>query len=204
MNPLMLLRRNRRPRYSTADWDTWNQAHTLQALGDLTARWLEGTMPYQPLYGGGPAHETRELVPHLAAYNRAGYVTTNSQPAIPAHDGWAQRAWVHGFGTAETADRIEAALLDTDLLVCTTPPGGANPTRICVTIHDDRAWTIGGAISAHDVAEQYGAEVPAALPALLAAWQIEVIDPQWGRNDLLWARLGQALKARNLRPAVAS
>lgn len=175
----------------------WQQASTLAELGELTAQWLEGAVPCLPMYIGGPAPETKPLIPHLAAYNRAGYVTNNSQPGTTAGNGWAQRAWVHGFGTAELANRIENALIDTDLIVCTTPPGGDNPTRICVTANDGRAWTIGGAMRASYLAEQYREEIPAALPALLNAWQIEVIDPQWGRNDLLWDRLDRVLPARS-------
>jgi len=185
-------------------WVAWQQASTLTELGELTAQWLEGTVSCLPMYIGAPAPETKPLIGHLAAYNRRGYVTHQSQPGTPSRDGWAQRAWVHGFGTAELADRIESALLDNDLIVCTTPPGGDNPTRICVTVNDGRAYTIGGAMRASYLAEQYREEIPAALPALLNAWQIEVIDPVWGRNDLLWQRLDRVLPARYAPQAVMS
>ena len=183
-------------------WAAWQQASTLAELGELTAQWLEGAVPCLPMYLGVPAPETKPLIPHLAAYNRCGYLTHQSQPGTPLRNGSAQRAWVHGFGTAELADRIENTLLDSDLIVCTTPPGGDNPTRICVTIDDSRAYTIGGAMRASYLAEQYREEVPVALPALLNAWQIEVIDPQWGRNDLLWGRLDQALSGQPVLLAV--
>lgn len=185
-------------------WAAWQQARTLAQLGQFTAQWLEGATACQPMYLGGPSPETLPLVPQLAAYNRAGFVTDSSQPGSPRRNGWAQRAWVRGFGTAETADRIEAALLDTDLVVGCTPPGGDNPTRICVTIGHDRAWTIGGAMRASYLAEQYCEALPAALPALLNAWQIEVIDPVWGRNDLLWDRVGRALPVSFAALAVVS
>lgn len=185
-------------------WAAWQQAQTLAELGELVAGWLEGATPRLPMYAGGPAPETQPLIPHLAAYNRRGYLTHQSQPGSSMENGWAQRAWVHGFGTAELADRIENALLDTDLIVCTTPPGGDNPTRICVTTSNGRAYTIGGAMSASYLAEQYREEIPAALPALLNAWQIEVIDPAWGRNDLLWQRLDQVLPGQFVPQAVMS
>lgn len=181
-------------------WVAWQHAQTLTELGELVANWLEGNDPHQPMYIGTPAPETQPLVPHLAAYNRRGFITHQSQPGSPLKNGWAQRAWVHGFGTADLADRIENALIDTDLIVCTTPPGGDNPTRICVTIGCGRAYTTGGAMRASYLAEQYRDEIPAALPALLNAWQIEVIDPQWGRNDLLWGRLDQVMPAFWLSP----
>jgi hypothetical protein len=176
-------------------WVAWQQARTLAELGELTAQWLEGATPQRPMYIGAPDPETKPLIPHLVGYNRRGYLTDQSQPGSPLENGWAQRAWVHGFGTAELADRIEDALLDTELIVGRTPPGGDNPTRICVTIGHERAWTIGGAMRASYLAEQYREAIPAALPALLNAWQIEVIDPVWGRNDLLWDRLDRAFPA---------
>lgn len=190
---MKILRRNHTPRYTAADWNAWNQARALEELGELTAQWLEGTMPYQPMYGGGPAPETQTLIPYLAAYNRAGFLTNNSQPGTTPHDGWAQRAWVHGFCAAETADQIEAAILDTDLIVGSTAPGGDNHTRICVTMHNRQPHTIAGAIDAGYLIEQYRRDIPGALPTLTGAWQIEVIDPQWGRNSLLWDRLARAL-----------
>ena len=187
------LRRNRPPRYTAADWAAWNQARALEELGELTAAWLEGAMPYQPTYGGGPAPETRPLISHLAAYNRAGFLTNNSQPGTPLNNGWGQRAWVHGFCTAETADAIESAVLDTELIVGSTAPGGDNHTRICVTMSGRQPYTIAGAMDTSYLIEQYRRDIPGALPTLTAAWQIEVIDPQWGRNSLLWERVARAL-----------
>lgn len=185
-------------------WAAWQQARTLAELGELTAQWLEGALAHQPMYLGGPSPETLPLIPHLAAYNRAGFITGQSQPGIPFENGWVQRAWVHGFGGAETADKIESELLGTDLIVCTTPPGADNPTRICVTTNNGRAHTIGGAMRAGYLAEQYREALPAALPALLNAWQIEVIDPRWGRNGLLWNRLDEALPALSVPQEVRS
>lgn len=177
-------------------WVAWQQAQTLAELGELTAQWLEGAIPCLPMYIGGPAPETKPLIPYLAAYNRCGYLTYQSQPGSTSERDWFQRAWVSGFGSSDIATRIEDALLGTELIVCVTPPGGDVPTRICVTTVHGRAHTIGGAMRASYLAEQYRDVVPVALPALLNAWQIEVIDPQWGRNDLLWGRLDQALSGQ--------
>ncbi len=30
---------------------------------------------------------------------------------------------------------------------------------------------------------------PHAIEALCAAWQVTIIDPEWGRNDVLWTVL---------------
>lgn len=80
-------------------WDRrqWRDADSLAAIGELTARWLEGTLAYQPEdFSTEPAPETRPVVPVLAALNRAGYVTTNSQPGAALRTGSGQRAFVTG------------------------------------------------------------------------------------------------------------
>ena len=45
----------------------------------------------------------------------------------------------------------------------------------------------------------YGICHPSAVTALCGAWQVTVLDPQWGRNDRLWPVLRDAL-ARRSRP----
>jgi hypothetical protein len=35
----------------------------------------------------------------------------------------------------------------------------------------------------------YGICHPGAIEALCAAWQVTIIDPEWGRNDVLWPAL---------------
>src|ERR1700733_7453959 len=77
----------------------WAEVRTLADLGGLTAQWLEGSLRGEsPWYGGEPDSETFEIGSTLAALNRIGFVTTNSQPAGgPAPDwSWAQRAAVSG------------------------------------------------------------------------------------------------------------
>ena len=66
---------------SKQDAHLWEAARTLDEMGELTARWLEGTVafcPSQPCEG--PDWETTDLVPVLAGFNRSGLVTTGSQP----------------------------------------------------------------------------------------------------------------------------
>jgi hypothetical protein len=60
----------------------WRAARTLPDLGNATADWLEGKTASQPGYapGHGPDTETTGLIPGLAAANRAGFVTRQSQP----------------------------------------------------------------------------------------------------------------------------
>lgn len=56
----------------------WRDARTLADLGELTARWLEGTVGSVPgtVPGCGPDEETGPLVAVLATANRAGFVTS--------------------------------------------------------------------------------------------------------------------------------
>jgi hypothetical protein len=60
----------------------WRAAKTVADIGKLTAAWLEGRLPSQPGYEAncGPDEDTRELVPVLAALNRAGYATSSYNP----------------------------------------------------------------------------------------------------------------------------
>ena len=71
----------------------WRAARTLADLGELTAQWLEGKIASIPAVvpGCGPGEETAELIPVLAACNRAGYVTTVSRPGeepVPSPTSW--------------------------------------------------------------------------------------------------------------------
>lgn len=113
-------------------------ARTLEDLGELTAPWLEGRITFLPTYTlDTPAAETEGLIAHLAAFNRAGYTTTESQPAVPfdGHDG--QRAFVSGFASEATVDAVEAAILGTRLIALVTPTGRDNPFHIPVTVMED-------------------------------------------------------------------
>lgn len=175
----------------THDRDLWRTARTLEDLGNLTAQWLEGGITHLPAYyGDAPDPETTPLISYLATYNRAGFLTTDSQPGQPFEDGCGQRAWVSGFCSEETCDEIRAACLGTDLIVIYTPPLLDNPTQIVVTIDDHAEYTwIGGSLDETNIDHYYGQDCPLALDAIKSAWQIDVIDPVWGRNDLLWATL---------------
>jgi hypothetical protein len=175
---------------------SWWKARTVVDLGDMTARWLEGRLPYLPAYfGDQPAEETEELISILAAINRAGFMTTQSQPGRRLGSKSGQRAFVTGFTAEENVQRIERALLPTELVMLATEPGLETFLRVPVTIDDGSAFTwVGWSESADDIDAQYGDDLsPAALIALRAAWCVELFDPKWGRNTLLWPSLLMAL-----------
>lgn len=180
--------------HTPADRTLWQSARTLEDLGDLTAQWLEGAITHLPGYlAPGPDEETTPLVHYLAEANRNGYVTDFSQPGTTYPDGDVQRAAVAGFCTEELAERIAAAVLRTDLVVISTPPGWDNPARIPVTIDGGAAFTwVGSNPPGIAIDHTYGDDCPDALGALRAAWYVTVFDPVWGREALLWERLSAA------------
>ncbi|MDX3656256.1 hypothetical protein PV646_02950 [Streptomyces sp. ID05-26A] len=170
----------------------WKGPATVGQLGELMAQWLDGTITYQPGYGApGPDPETSELVEVLAAVNRAGVLTTFSQPGEPLVDGHAQRASLDGFCTEHTADLLRRATLHTDLVTLIFPPGSQEGGQVVVTVDDGQEFTwLGSPADLGHLYDIYGDDLSeAAIEALGDAWQLHIVDPVWGRNDLLWDQL---------------
>jgi hypothetical protein len=185
---------------SAEDAVRWQSARTLADLGDLTAEWLEGKIGSQPAYapGSGPDEETAGLVPVLAAANRAGFVTDCSQPGEPAEPGddgstWEQRAAVSGFASDRVLDRLRKAARTAGLVLIARKAGKLQASyrdAIPVTCADEEPCTWFGAIvNADEVTCQYDDCHPDAVKALCDAWQVSLIDLEWGRNDVLWPAL---------------
>jgi hypothetical protein len=188
------------PRMSRADRRRWQSARTLTDLGGLMAQWLGGEIASWPGYAPnhGPDEETAEagLVPVLAACNRAGYVTIASQPGWgpgPGYDGltWCQRAAVEGFITdhrllQRLADAAEEAGMQ--LLLAGRLDTGRQ--GITVTTRDHRPYTgFGGHLDGPNLRNIWRGISPAALEEIYRATQVTIVDPQWGRNDVLWPLL---------------
>jgi hypothetical protein len=186
-----------------SDLAAWQSARTLADLGELTARWVEGTLASQPGYCGTSDIEDPAMVPVLARLNRAGFVTVASQAGSdgPGYDGahWQQRAAVQGFAGLEFAMKLGTAARRADLVVIAHDPALL------------RRWRYGydrsGAVTARAGRERtwFGVQLPRrhirdgwtgygmchrdAVDALCGAWQVTVIDPEWGRADALWRAL---------------
>ncbi|MBL8776737.1 MAG: hypothetical protein JNK12_12415 [Acidimicrobiales bacterium] len=178
-----------RSRLDRGEDDAWAAARSLADVGELTARWLEGRILAHPgCWLSGPDDETGALAPVLAACNRAGFVTTNSQPGGPG-----QRPYLTGLAPAEIAERVWAALLPTRLVVLTYPPGaeGGFPR---IPVHLSHGTNGGGLGGPHQSPAGVfdGCVGDEALAELRQAWTVEIIDPQWGDDDLLWAALAAA------------
>jgi len=176
----------------------WEAARTLADLGELTALWLEGTIKSMPGYYGGSDGETRDLIAVLAAVNRAGYATTVSpprEPPVTGYDGetWIQRAAVEGFAGTDVLGDLRAHVAATPLILVATPAASTNgtwETRIPVTLDGDTENTaFGGVPPVSHLDDIYGDCHPDLITAITSAWQVTIVYPEWGRNDVLWPAL---------------
>lgn len=189
---------------------SWADARTLEDLGELTARWLEGVEPHHPMCaGGGPDGETTPLVSDLAALNRVGFVTDFSQPAEAVVDGCSQRAAVSGFCRENVARRIAALGLSTELIVIAFPPGGEGGHYIPITISEYRPCTWAGRYGIDELEHLAASCGEGAIEELRNTWRVDVLDPQWGRDRYLWDHVLDAVirntpSAFDTRPADGS
>lgn len=191
-----------------ADRKRWAAARTLAGIGALTALWLEGAITSQPAYADpapgedpGPDPETRGLVPVLAACNRAGFVTSCSQPGeITGSTGWPwkQRAAVEGFADGAALTRLRAAVAGTSVILTAQKPrrwrcSYSHAVPVSAGGASGRTRTsFGVCLSRRHLADSwtgYGVCHRDGVKALQTAWQVALIDPEWGRNDLLWPLL---------------
>lgn len=203
-----------------ADRKLWNSARTLDDLCELTAMWLEGDLASQPGYAAncGPDDETLPLVPLLASLNRAGIMTTGSQPAFDGQDAdgahWKQRAAVEFYFRAQDPCvlRLTRTAREAGLLAIAFPPSSLPRWRYnydsavavtrttacdpdCPTRHPDGCdWTwFGTQVPRRHLRSPhlgYGICHRDAAKALCSAWQVTLIDPEWGRTESpLWTCL---------------
>ena len=181
-----------------ADREVWRQAGTIPAAGELTARWLEGRSQYQPgTFTPTIDEETTEIAGELAALNRNGLFTKESQPGLFA-EGHSQRAYVTGFCSTVSA----AALLElsgrTELVTVAHAPGEASQASIPVTLRDGEVVTVLGSSESpagDDELRDWSEEANDSLALLLAeSWYVEVFDPVWGRNGVLLSAVLTALR----------
>ena len=182
------------------DRGAWRQATTLDAAGELTARWLEGGSSYQPgHFAAGYDDETNPIAAALAELNRNGLFTKESQPGI--QDGAAaQRQYVTGFCSAATAGDLLALSTRTELVTVAHAPGEASSAAIPVTLDGTEVVTVLGS-SENPVDEEqikaWSDETNDSLALLLAdSWYVEILDPVWGRNDVLLPAVLGALTGR--------
>ncbi|BCW65338.1 hypothetical protein NicSoilB4_01010 [Arthrobacter sp. NicSoilB4] len=181
-----------------ADREVWRQAGTIPAAGELTARWLESRSEYQPgTFTPGFDAETRAIAAGLAELNRNSLFTRESQPGLLA-EGHAQRAYVTGFCSAESASALLDLSTRTGLVTVAHAPGETSQASIPVTLWNDDVVTVLGSSEGPVSEEQlrdWTEEANETLALLLAeSWYVEVFDPVWGRNGVLLPAVLEALQ----------
>lgn len=172
-----------------ADREVWRQAVTLEAAGELTARWLEGGSEYQAAtFTARYDEETDPIAPLLVQLNRNGLFTKESQPGL-RNSGSAQRQYVTGFCSADVAAQLLALSTRSDLVTVAHGPGEASTAAIPVTLDGAEVVTVLGSSETpitSDQVQDWAEETNETLALLLAdSWYVEIFDPAWGRNDVL-------------------
>lgn len=183
--------------------DPWKKASSVADLGNLMADWLEGRGSSWPGYesGAGPDDETRHLIPVLAAANRAGYVTTCSQPGQMPERGydrrmWRQRAAVEGWvADRRLLDRLRTGAKHAGLEVIAHRPGVQWHDGIPVTEVDREPYTWFARTDGHrnQIAYEWPGVGGRAVRELRKSTYLTLIDPVWGRDDRLWPALANAI-----------
>lgn len=174
----------------------WRDARSIADLGQAMVLWLEGSIPSWPGYaaGYGPDEETKHLIPTLVALNRAGFVTTNSQPGFDGRgfDGarWRQRAWVEGIIDCRgpLLDRLVQAGEQAGMTVVR----GRRASRPVVLTdrNGEPAAAIGSRYPRNQLAREWHGVGRHAMRALRDhGTHIALVDPVWGRDDQLWPLL---------------
>jgi hypothetical protein len=174
----------------------WRAIRTLVDWGNVVADWIEGKTAWHPTYiAPAPEPETLDEAATLVALNRAGFVTDDSQAGLidDAPLPWRQRNYICAWCDWDTADRLQRALLDTDLVALTIQPPeetGVGDVSIGVTYGATASEPepimrtfLGRSSTGH---LSHYAEISPPLADLIdACAEIHIFDPRWGRNDLL-------------------
>jgi Domain of unknown function (DUF6919) len=176
-----------------------------------------------PSLGSETKRKTLPLAPVLAALNRAGYLTVDAQPGAAYGERgqygyrnvwWQQRAAVQGFASGATLSRLSHVIdQHPDLLLLVNKPRGrwrrragkppvpvttrVGPAFVRSVACPGRRETIhtryGDALRRTDIGWLYRGCRREAINAVCQVWQVTLVDLCWGRDDLLWPVLLEAL-----------
>jgi hypothetical protein len=182
----------------------WAEADSLADLRDLTARWLTGDLSMHPGHCGPPDPETAPMIDVLAAANRRGLLTIGSQPGAceTGPDGtsyYRQRGTVIGLADTSSEARLRALASQAGLHYV----AARTPRRRCARIGSfavDEATLASGrvryqfeptaTISRRELAQLvFPACGERAVTAAQDAFQVSIVDPQWGPSTQLPAML---------------
>ncbi len=177
-------------------WQRWQNATSFKDLCDLAIEFLDGDLPAFPGWMAPDIdEETDDWVPELVAANERGFLTTASQPgACPelSHDGlpWSQRAFVVGFASPALVAELRAQVQGTrlDLLDFALDESGGE--AMAAARHGEREYLFVGTAEGPAELEVFAQRLgPEAMSSLAQTRYVCLIDPEWGRDDLLWAIL---------------
>jgi len=176
------------------DKDVWRNATTFLELCELNARFIEGDLKCHPdCCGDGLDSESEPIAKYLAAFSRAGFLTTVSQPGESSPD-YKQRAFVEGFVSERVALRLERLDLISSLYVIVAQPGVNTGNGIAVTVDGFRKVTETGHVvweyALQEFEEMCSEE---GLNALKSGYYACIIDLKWGRENYLWETVAQEL-----------
>lgn len=182
------------------DMQLWEEAQTFEGLCELTARFMEGGIRYIPtLLGEQLDSESESIATYLAAFNRAGFLTTSSQPGLNQVS-CRQRAFVDGFALESTVVKIQKVILFSDLYVLVAVPDDSGGCTIPITVEGFRQCTWAGWATVCKNTGQFSdlelferACSDSAMQDLEQAWYVCVVDLCWGRKDYLWETLAREL-----------
>ena len=177
---------------------SWREAVSYAAICELMAQFIQGRCAYSPIYPAPVDDETNEIATYLAALNRAGFLTIDSQPGASE-----QRAFVNGFAPESIARVIARVTLYTDLYVLIVPPWAEGGYQIPVGIEDLQPCIWSGFSEFTDLDAFDKICRPEVMQALVRAWSVSVVDLSWGRRGHLWEMLCSALDCYSEEPDAA-
>ena len=179
--------------------EQWKLATTFPELCELMALFIEGKLPFHPgCTGDSVDDETMPLVPYLAPFNRAGFLTTVSQPG-ERDPGYKQRAFVEGFTSHRVALRLQRLDLMSSLYVVVATPGVNAGNRMAGTAEGFRKYTEAGYVDWEDALKGFEKVCgEQAVRALKTNYYASIVDLEWGRSGYLWETIEQGL--HNLEP----
>jgi len=103
-----------------------------------------------------------------------------------------QRANVSGFASGTTFAQLMTVVADADLAITAARglPEDWKPSVVITLFNGAECTWDGGQETTDELEYSYvGICHDDAVRALCGAWQVTLIDPVWGRNDLLWPLL---------------
>ncbi|MGA4844682.1 DUF6919 domain-containing protein [Streptomyces sp. G45] len=185
------------------DAHIWGAARSFEDLARLTADWLEGSLVSHPNgHHDGPDRETGPLAPVLCEANRGGFLTEGSQPGELAElhgQPWHQRAFVSGFAGPGLAGVLGEVARQAGLVTRVYLPAGRpmlDGGAVDVTRWGERINTgVGHFLKPRAVRQIFLSCRADAVQDVVMAWQVTLVDPEWGRDDLLWPTVRRALAA---------